>query len=361
MLDNSILSDNYRGALSVNLRGTAEVDYNCPLTDTSCKNNITSSTLISLGNFVVNYLPQPDYFAGIQFERLNYTRLNSFASTLAAYSYYNFILNFGEAVDTFPGRVRPANYDLKSWMDEVNTFMKNTTFQSSDGVQIIAGPGVSVNSKAWMNNASQFFDNCTVDTRCIFTFTMNFFENDTDCTIENMLSEHYLQTRLNDAFGSIRNDFHNWTRSYAISLLKLHYHNGIDTVTNTFAAALWAMDFFMEWLVMNGTFVYFDADTDSTNLQSPFTSSAGFTGTRPVDVRPMYYSMLLYSLLVDGSAQSIYKLKLSTNSNHNIKIYCLWSKPISKYVIINKDTSPVLSGNIQICTNGTLNASYYYL
>jgi hypothetical protein len=259
MFDNFYIKANYHGTLSINLRPTGEVDYMCPANDTNCKVNITSTNITWMGKLFYDFLPQPYIMAGIQFERINNTRINSFVVALTAKSFSSFVCQFGEGVDEYVTKgLRPVGYDMQAWIAEVDQFMNMTTASSNEGIFQIAGPGVSVRSTDWIKNMSMFFTNCkSRPLDCYFTVTMNFFENDTDCNITNMLSETYLRKRIDETimpFRHLMND-----NNVAISLLKLHYGKGIDGITNTFAATLWALDFYMEWISMNGTFIQFDA------------------------------------------------------------------------------------------------------
>jgi hypothetical protein len=72
----------------------------------------------------------------------------------------------------------------------MNNFVGSTTASTSSGTYLIAGPSVSSNASTWINNMSIFFNGCDANplVYCFFSINFNFFENDTDMSLTNMLS-----------------------------------------------------------------------------------------------------------------------------------------------------------------------------
>jgi hypothetical protein len=70
------------------------------------------------------------------------------------------------------------------------------------GTYLISGPGVDSKSSAWVKNMSLFFAYATTKkVNATFTIQMNYFENNTDATIVNLLSDSYMTKRINDVFS----------------------------------------------------------------------------------------------------------------------------------------------------------------
>jgi hypothetical protein len=105
--------------------------------------------------------------------------------------------------------------------------------------------------------------------------------------------------------------------------LKIHYGNGIDGVTNTFAAALWAADFIFNWLQMGGYQVYFDTDLLGVGFQSPFSSTTNWVGSPTMNIWPLYYAVLLQPFMIPpiGATTIMTATKNLYRGPFNIKVY----------------------------------------
>jgi hypothetical protein len=72
------------------------------------------------------------------------------------------------------------------------------------------------------------------------------FQNAADLTIPNLLSDTYSKDYLISKFSANSSNtfssFPDVTKSIGISNIKLIEGNGIDGITNSFAAALWLID-----------------------------------------------------------------------------------------------------------------------
>lgn len=150
-----------------------------------------------------------------------------------------------------------------------------------------------------------------------------------------------------------------------IERLKLHFGNGKDGVTNTFAATLWAIDFIFEWVTFGGSMIHFHTDFSSNDYQSPFHSVSNFTAATPLVINPIYYGMLVLPFLEPLYSGSLYLKRVIPvgATSANIKVY-LGQKSAAKdlhAVIINKDMDMSLQGYVRLCYPTNLNATYFYV
>lgn len=315
----------WSSAAVIAIQAESSADYGCTATDTYCTQNISSAELTDVGTFVFNTVLQPYFMAGIRFESINQTRWNTFVNDLYLYSYNNtFIMSLGEKADTFEARgFRGVGYNLQTWINEMDAFVKAVNSSTPTGQYYVAGPGVNSYASSWINNMSQFWTYCGANSSlfCIFSLQMNFFENDTDATIANLLSEEYFQARINQVFSEVKQ--YVAEQYVTISRLKIHYGNGIDGVTNTFAAALWAADFIFNWLQMGGYQVYFDTDLLGVGFQSPFSSTTNWVGSPTMNIWPLYYAVLLQPFMIPpiGTTTIMTATKNLYRGPFNIKVY----------------------------------------
>lgn len=163
-----------------------------------------------------------------------------------------------------------------------------------------------------------------------------------------MLSETYFTRRFNQVFSDPTVLDSILKQNVAISRMKLHYGNGIDGLTNTFASALWAADFIFQWMTMSGYQIYFDTDVTGGSFQSPFTSNNNLGGSPALVVWPIYYAMLIQPFMLPPVGSDNYMLPTTNlyKGPYNIKVYA-YRQPDTEYagaVIINKDTNSTLTG-----------------
>lgn len=87
-------------------------------------------------------------------------------------------------------------------------------------------------------------------------------------------SEQYLRRRLVDGLG----DPIDMVSTYYIGIndIRLVSGDGVDGVTNTFAAAIWALDTAVTMAAMGGGFINFHNFFGSPNYQSLFGPGPGF-------------------------------------------------------------------------------------
>ena len=122
-----------------------------------------------------------------------------------------------------------------------------------------------------------------------------------------------------------------------VSKFSLIEGDGIDGVTNTFAAVLWLIDFSLEVSLYS---VYDISYYSSGEYQRAI-------GMGP-DYKPnaAYLGLIFLSLIKDGSPKLVNPTL--TGTSHNIKIYTFSTYLKKKIVILNKDTNKSLNGTIKI-------------
>lgn len=204
-----------------------------------------------------------------------------------------------------------------------------------------SGPGITDEaSKDWLLANEDFykvayFGHYTV--RCIV------FPDPTKITIEGILSDnatkYYLRERfrVNDTFAY--SDFSNlWL---GINDIKLTTGNGVDGVTNTFAAALWALDIILEFMQMKGWEIDFNHEVRNGNFQS-------ILGPAP-ELKPsaIYYGMIFASIIRDNAPEIVLPSSSAIISS-KIKAYGFSDGIKFKILLINKDTNASLNGKVLV-------------
>ena len=87
-------------------------------------------------------------------------------------------------------------------------------------------------------------------------------------------SEQYLRRRLVDGSG----DLIDMVNTYYVGIndIRLVSGEGVDGVTNTFAAAIWALDTAISFASLGGSFIQFHNFFTGPNYQSLFGPGPGF-------------------------------------------------------------------------------------
>lgn len=130
--------------------------------------------------------------------------------------------------------------------------------------------------------------------------------------------------------------------------------DGVSGVTDTMAAALWALDFAMECAMFGLQYILFNNDVGATNVQSPLGNTPNYTP------RGSYYGMLMMSMINNWS----YKFTTQTvtaGTSGSIKIYGFYLLSQQGFLLINKDTNPSASGVVQINAASSYNMSCMYM
>lgn len=123
--------------------------------------------------------------------------------------------------------------------------------------------------------------------------------------------------------------------------MKITNGPGIDGVTNTFAAAIWAIDFALEFAMFGGRSIRFPCDVTNGSLQTMLGPAPNYTPT------PLYYAMMFLSSL-SYTGPNVGMASVIAGTSSNIKAYSLTVNNQFQIILLNKDTNPNASGVVQI-------------
>lgn len=126
-----------------------------------------------------------------------------------------------------------------------------------------------------------------------------------------------------------------------MSRVRLVPGNGTDGITNTFAAAVWWIDFIMESLAYSLSDVSIDGSANFYNFQSVFKQAPSFAPTA------LYYGSIMAILAGELNPRIIIP-SLYEGTSSRIKIWGLSSPTKFKFLIINKDTNESLNGYVNL-------------
>lgn len=167
--------------------------------------------------------------------------MKSFAKAASDQPYYVELLDYGNLLQSQYG----INYTMDNFLNDCNTI--NSYFYGL----YLYGPGATQSAdSSWYSSNQKIYQNCGA-----FTYRAVAFENVSTLTIDNLLSEDYTTAfwirrftingtnyigDFNDYVGSI-NDFR-----------MVEDPAGVDGLTNSFAAAIWAIEASMEFFFIGG-------------------------------------------------------------------------------------------------------------
>lgn len=199
-----------------------------------------------------------------------------------------------------------ANYSAAQLVSDTITISSWTFY-----LVYIMAPGLTEDNTddAWWNSIPTFTYNMG-----IFTLRCVIFKNSADVTIANLMNDTYVDTYIKNRLTQPNGTYNDpYLYPIALSDIRLTNTTGVDGVTNSFAAALWALDFSLKYMSIGGYFASF---------YTPFTSSnQSVLGASP------YFGpqALYYGLLFANYAISKYSSFITPNttavSSQFIKIY----------------------------------------
>lgn len=124
---------------------------------------------------------------------------------------------------------------------------------------------------------------------------------------------------------------------YRLEEVNNYFNGGATNVSNTFASALWGLDFMHWWAAHNAAGVNFhtgDKVAAGSELR-PSKYTAYFTSTNGYLVRPLGYGIKAFDL---GSHGRLVPIKISAGNNLNLSAYAVLGDDQNLYVtIINKE------------------------
>jgi hypothetical protein len=152
----------------------------------------------------------------------------------------------------------------------------------------------------------------------IFTVGGIIFPNASQLTIANLLSDNYTYGYINRRFIVNGTSFLKDVMSYLVAFnnLQLVAEPTNNTLANSFAAALWAIDFIMEWVIVGGFRVDFYNPIKNVSLQSVL-------GQAPIFSPSPLYSGLLFTLIANEGEPYIIRPRIVPGTSENIKVYGL--------------------------------------
>lgn len=129
----------------------------------------------------------------------------------------------------------------------------------------------------------------------------------------------------------------------------------IDGVTNSFAAAIWAIDFSLEWFFMSGYRLDFYSSFKAAH-QTILGSGPEFQPTH-------LYSALLFLNSAILNYPKVHKAVIVPGTSSSIKVYGLKYGYVASYgiIILNKDTSPSANGIVRIALSKQVGITCSYL
>lgn len=201
-------------------------------------------------------------------------------------------------------------------------------------------PGLSQYAGSdWLSIIPDFHHNVVAG---IFTFEPIIFLDPTLATVNNLLSDNYTKgyfsrrLRVNSTFT-----YTNFSQLAALERVRLVPGQGIDGVTNTFAAAVWWIDFLMQ-AALHGFFdVSIEAARRSGNYQSIFGQPPLYAPTS------LYYGSLM-AILASEKSPRIMLPMVTAGASGNIKVWGTEATLFQKFLILNKDTNTLLTGVVNI-------------
>lgn len=181
-----------------------------------------------------------------------------------------------------------------------------------------------------------------------FTIRGIVFQDQNDLTITSLLSDDatrgYLAKRfkVNDTFTySVFHDREN----VAISDIRITTGMGKDGVTNTFAAALWAIDMTISFGLMNGERIDFWHYLSSNNYQAIMGPGPNY------EPQALYYGLLFGSLMRHGTPL-ISLPSITPSASQNVLAYGLHNDVSLIVIILNKEQNDI-NGTVRVKTGNT--------
>jgi hypothetical protein len=139
------------------------------------------------------------------------------------------------------------------------------------------------------------------------------------------------------------------TTNIGFNDIRLTNDTGVDGVTNTFAAAIWALDISLRFASRGGSFI---------RHYSPFSpSNQSILGMPPYyQPSPIYYGLLMANMMLYERPRFISPSVIAVNSTR-IKVYAM----AKRIMIINKELDSSVKGNVEVTFSGVSPLECVYL
>lgn len=227
-----------------------------------------------------------------------------------------------------------ANYTGAQFVQDCNT-VNNVVY----GLNMV-GPGTTDTADAsWYSVDKDIYSYCG-----FFTLRAVVFSDPTLLTIGNLLSDNYtsqfIKRRMTVGGTSYIKDFNLYLGG--INDIRLvDDPMGVPGLTDSFAAAIWAIEFMMEFFYVDGFRIDFYNSFKQGSKQGIFGTSGGYTPT------PIYPALLLANLAV-LEGPYIDKAVVTPGLSSSINIYGFDNYNTYGVLLINKDNDTTHSGEVAV-------------
>lgn len=294
----------------------------------------------TLGDFCWNVTQRFGMNVGIDSEDANYTNTdymkNSFAEFInrvlnQAGQYY--IAEVAHGADTWASTGFKSNYSASQPASDCS-YMNNYVGMYFES------PGITPNaSSLWFDQMGNINYYCGM-----FSLQGTVFPNASKCTVANLLSDTYTFQYITNRLSPGGVSYISQVNYNLVSLSELRLvddYSATGTSANTFAAAIWAIDFVMEWIIVGGFRVDFFSPVTNPSLQSVL-------GQAPFFAPSAIYGGLLLSLMVNYQSPDLIRPAVVSGTSSKIKAYGMDYYTRYGVLILNKDTNPSASGTVQV-------------
>ena len=248
-------------------------------TNITCTQDLkANSTLMSnLADYFSKVVNEFGLFFGWDIEGANFSNTNylkNYNDEAIALWTYSELVDQGDTL---------ANYSSTQFANDFNQIFYNFYIT-------IMGPGLTPlnTDNSWYDQISSF-----TDIAGYFSFRCIIFTNIADATIANLLSDTYVDQYITNRVTGLDGTYYDpWNYYLAFNDIQLTNSIGVDGVTNSFAAALWTLDFALKASSLTINPVLF---------HSPLTASfQSILGVPPYySPSAIYYGLLMANLAME--------------------------------------------------------------
>jgi hypothetical protein len=338
-LNASVFNLDYNSLFYQSMHVPKGYKYNCSSTIYGA--NVSCTLDLALNSTLLNQMNKYFYY-----NTYFYTLDLGYDMEKSNFSASKYFSNFKAEMNLFSSDA--INIELVDYGDQMGTIYNRTynVFNFTSDVNIIyngygmslTGPGITQNADtSWVSQIATLCNTYYMT----FTFRCIIFPNSSQATISNILNESssgdFLRKRLLDASGKTLD-----LAAYYVGIndIRLTNDSGINGVTNSFAAALWALDISLEFAAMSGYFMSFFNPLIASN-HSIFGPGPDFNPTA------IYYGLLFAVYALQG-LPTIFKTTIVGGTSQNIKAYGIEIYYDYRVLIINKDTNPNITGVVEV-------------
>lgn len=227
-----------------------------------------------------------------------------------------------------------ANYSGKQFVQDCNT-VNNVVY----GL-VMVGPGTTdAADSSWYSVDQDIYNYCG-----FFTLRAVIFPDPTLLTLDNLLSDNYtsqyLMRRMTVNGTSFITDFNQYLGGFNDVRL-VDDPMGVPGLTDSFAAAIWAIEFIMEFFYIDGFRMDFYNSFKQGARQGILGSNGGYTPTA-------LYSALLLADLAVLNGPYIDKTVVTPGLSSSINMYGLDNYNTYGVLLLNKDNDTTHSGEVEV-------------